>query len=487
MMQPRRPHRQPNHKSKSQRWARRTCRDPHNGQQHHHQWGNLAGEWTSQQYSMPTDRAWRHTEAVRHQPLANLVLNLKNQCRTPGVWPASPNHQPMGHNPQVARMPPPWRTQRITPTQAHLGRRRHRTHLEPAQSQRPEKPHPTRRNARPAEKLRPANTTATKTLSMPSWGPAWVTPTQLQRRRHHASARSNDATIRRADPSRCHARHTSSAITPPWGAPSMLPLQVTGMWPRAEQRTNPGRTRRPRKRGAREASTNTASEPTGPPPGTAPPWRRGNLDYARLEGNSSRPSNQAEQAAAQDLGLWINRLTEEEQSALAVRIRWLLTLRSRHLAEGTRTMADITFGHWTGHTTPATMNNPGQWHSVATGLMAHMGAYSPDEINELHWQWHQRAALCIRTAMQQHDIWDIPGSPGYRGHASGHRRPRSQDIPEPPRQAARRNSPERRGGPPAGMGSPSGTYRSPLRPFAPRRGPGSPHTSGSQGGTSEQR
>ena len=37
------------------------------------------------------------------------------------------------------------------------------------------------------------------------------------------------------------------------------------------------------------------------------------------------------------------------------------------------------------------------------------------------------------------------------------------------------------------MGSPSGTYRSPLRPFAPRRGPGSPHTSGMQGGTLEQR
>ena len=37
------------------------------------------------------------------------------------------------------------------------------------------------------------------------------------------------------------------------------------------------------------------------------------------------------------------------------------------------------------------------------------------------------------------------------------------------------------------MRSPSGTYRSPLRPFAPRRGPGSPHTTGMQGGTLEQR
>ena len=150
-------------------------------------------------------------------------------------------------------------------------------------------------------------------------------------------------------------------------------------------------------------------------------------------------------------------------------------------------MADITFGHRTGHTPPATMDHPGQWHYVATRLMVHMGAYSPDKMNGLHWQWHQRAVLRIRVAMQRHNIWDIPGSPGYQGHASGHRRPGSQDVPEPPRQAARRNSPERQRGPPPGMDSPSGTYRSPLRPFAPRGGPGSPHTSGMQGSTPEQR
>ena len=150
-------------------------------------------------------------------------------------------------------------------------------------------------------------------------------------------------------------------------------------------------------------------------------------------------------------------------------------------------MADVTFAHRTGHTPPATMNHPGQWHYVATRLMAHMGAYSQDEMNGLHWQWHQRAALRIRAAMQRHNIWDIPGSPGYQGHASGHQWPWSQEGPRAPRQAARRNSPERQQGPPPGMGSPSGTYRSALRPFTPRRGPGSPHTSGMQGGTPEQR
>ena len=236
-----------------------------------------------------------------------------------------------------------------------------------------------------------------------------------------------------------------------------------------------------------EAATNTASEPVAPPPGAAPPWGRGHLDYARLEGDASHPSEQAEQEATQDLGFWIPRLVTGEQLELAVRIRWVLSSRSRHLAEGTRTMADVTSGHRTGHTHPATMDRPGQWRYVATRLPAHMGAYSPDEMNGLHWRWQQRAALRIRTAMQDHNIWDIPGSPGYQGHASGHRRPRSQDVPEPPRQAARRNSPEHPRGPPPCRGSPSGTYSSPLRPFAPRRSPGSPHASRVQGDTPEQR
>ena len=150
-------------------------------------------------------------------------------------------------------------------------------------------------------------------------------------------------------------------------------------------------------------------------------------------------------------------------------------------------MADVTFGHQTGHTPPATIDRPDQWRYVATRLMAHMGAYSPDEMNRLHWRWHQRAALRIRAAMQDHNIWNIPGSPGHQGHASGHRRPRSQDVPGPPRQAARRNSPEHPWGPPPGGGSPSGTYSSPLRPFAPQRSPGSPHASRVQGDTPEQR
>ena len=226
--------------------------------------------------------------------------------------------------------------------------------------------------------------------------------------------------------------------------------------------------------------------PTGQPPQAGPPWGPGYLDYARFAGDAHHPSDDAEQAAAQDLGLWINKLTTEPQLALALRIRWLLASRSRHLAEGTRTMADINFGHPTGHTPPATVDHPSQWNYVATRLMAHVGAYSPYEMNGLHWQWHQCAALRIRTVMQRHSVWDIPGSPGYQGHASGHGRPPFQEVPEPPRQAARRNSPACDEGPPPGVGSPSGTYRSPLRPFAPRRSQGSAHTSGLQGGTPER-
>ena len=132
-------------------------------------------------------------------------------------------------------------------------------------------------------------------------------------------------------------------------------------------------------------------------------------------------------------------------------------------------MVDITFGHRAAHAPPATMDHPGQWHYVATRLMAHMGAYSPDKMNGLHWLWHQRAALRIRTAMQRHNISAIPWSPGYLGHASGRRRPGSQEVPDTPRQAARHNSPGRHQGRPPGVDSPSGTYRSPLRPFALRR------------------
>ena len=126
-------------------------------------------------------------------------------------------------------------------------------------------------------------------------------------------------------------------------------------------------------------------------------------------------------------------------------------------------MADVAFGHRPEpHAPPTTIDHPSQWHYVATRLMAHMGTYSPDEMNGLHWLWHQHAALRIRAAMQRHNIWANPGSWGYQGHTSGHRRPRSQEVPELPRQTARHDFPRRNQGPPPGVGSPSSTHGSPL-------------------------
>ena len=123
-----------------------------------------------------------------------------------------------------------------------------------------------------------------------------------------------------------------------------------------------------------ETGTNTASEPADQPPGTIPSWGQGHLDYARSEGNTRRPSTQAEQAAAQDLHLWINSITTGERLALVVSIRWVLTSQSRHLKEGTHTMADAVFGpRAQRHAPPTTMDHPGQWHYVITRLMAHMG------------------------------------------------------------------------------------------------------------------
>ena len=201
-----------------------------------------------------------------------------------------------------------------------------------------------------------------------------------------------------------------------------------------------------------------------------PAWVRGHLHYARSEGDARRPNAQAEQAASQDLDMWINRITTGERLALEVSIRWLLTSHSRHLGEGPSTMADVAFGHRAEpHAPPTTMDLPSQWHYVVTRLMAHIGTHSPDEMNGLHWLWHRLAALRIRTAMQRYNTWAISGSTGYQGHALGHRQPRSQEVSEPARQTARQDWAGRHQGPPPGLGSLPSTHSSPLRPFAPRR------------------
>ena len=69
-----------------------------------------------------------------------------------------------------------------------------------------------------------------------------------------------------------------------------------------------------------ETGTNTATEPAEQPPWATPAWGRGHLDYARSEGDARCPNIHAEQAAAQDLDLWIARITTGEQLALGVSI-----------------------------------------------------------------------------------------------------------------------------------------------------------------------
>ena len=198
-----------------------------------------------------------------------------------------------------------------------------------------------------------------------------------------------------------------------------------------DERNAPGEGRRV------EAATNTASESVAPAPGAAPPWGRGHLDYAPLEGDAGHPSEQAEQEATQDLSFWIPRLVTGVQLELAVRIRWVLSSWSRHLAERTCTMADVTFGHRTGHTPPTTMDRPDQWRYVATRLMAHMGAYSPDEMNGLHWRWHQPAALRILAAMQDHISGTSLDHRATRDtpQATGHRGPKTSRSPPDRRRA----------------------------------------------------
>ena len=65
--------------------------------------------------------------------------------------------------------------------------------------------------------------------------------------------------------------------------------------------------------------------------------------------------------AALDLDLWLPRTSDMEQPTLHVRTRWLL-MDIHHNMKGTRTMADVIFGHREGrHYPPPTMEHPCQW------------------------------------------------------------------------------------------------------------------------------
>ena len=75
---------------------------------------------------------------------------------------------------------------------------------------------------------------------------------------------------------------------------------------------------------------------------------------------------------------------------------------------GTRTLADVIFDQRGARLSPAlTMEQPSPWRYMATGLMADMGAYTPHDLNQLHWRWLHMAALCIRDALLRHHVQTI--------------------------------------------------------------------------------
>ena len=115
------------------------------------------------------------------------------------------------------------------------------------------------------------------------------------------------------------------------------------------------------------------------------------------------------------------------------------------------------------------MEQPSQWWYVATRLMAHMGAYTPHDLDKLHWRWHHRAALRIREALLRHNIWTIrtlhPRGPPAPGRATGHQRQQARTTKGPPRQMARTSHsqiPHRRA---SDVAPPCSQRQGPLWPF----------------------
>ena len=144
------------------------------------------------------------------------------------------------------------------------------------------------------------------------------------------------------------------------------------------------------------------------PPLMAPPWGQDNLDYTPPKEDNHCPSAEAERAAALDLDLWLPRNSDKKQLNLQVWTRWLL-LDVHHIRRSTCTMADIIYDPRRGRHTPApTIEHPRQWRYAATRLMAHMGVYTPDDLDRLQWRWHHRAALRIWEALIRHHIPAIP-------------------------------------------------------------------------------
>ena len=205
------------------------------------------------------------------------------------------------------------------------------------------------------------------------------------------------------------------------------------------------------------------------PTRVAQPWGQESLEYAQSKGDAQRPSAEADRATALDLDLWLPRTSDVERLTIQVRTRWVL-MDIHHIINGTRTMADVVLNHREGqHSPPPTMEHPRQWLYVATHLTAHIGAYTPDSLDWLHWRWHQRAALRIRESLIGHNIWTIrtprPRGPPTQDRATGHQRQRSPTTQRPPRQVARTSHSQRPHRRPPDVAPPCSPQQSPLRLF----------------------
>ena len=191
-----------------------------------------------------------------------------------------------------------------------------------------------------------------------------------------------------------------------------------------------------------EAAAGTISGPTERmPTRMAQPWGQDSLGYAHSRGDTQHPSAGEERAAALDPDLLLSKTPDMEQLILRVRTLCLL-MDIHHIINGTRIMADVILDHRGGRHSPApTMEHPSQWRYVANRFMAHMGAYTPGNLDPPHWRWHHRTALRIRGALVRHSIWTIRTprlwGPAAPDRATGHQRQQSPTTQRSPRQMAR--------------------------------------------------
>ena len=161
---------------------------------------------------------------------------------------------------------------------------------------------------------------------------------------------------------------------------------------------------------ARNARTREPEGHTPPDPITS---QLGHLDYSPSEGAARRPSAEAERSAARELNLWIGRLTNNEQLAMAAAIQWMLQ-RDAHIAAGDHTMADVIFRY------------RGEPHDPPK----HHGQPRPTTLHGYTTHWAHGGPHGGRSEPPALDMAPQGSSPHPGGHALG--RESGTQNPQPP-------------------------------------------------------